>query len=357
MFEKIYELPINREYVRHWGMVEAVRELIQNALDSQSPFQWEFDGDTLRITSKFATLTPSSLLLGTTTKAEDGDAIGSFGEGYKIAMLVLTRDEYSVTIYNGNVVWSPEFRLNKKFGAETLHIIETAATESNSGVTFEVSGLTHSDMDEIKQSCLLMQDFIGEFKLTRYGEILLEQKGRLYVGGLYICDTDMDYGYNIKPEYLKLERDRQTVNSFDLTLRTKDMWFDINDPDRVAELMEADCPDLYRADWGTPDVVEAACYKLFQEKHPNAIIADSNDELKRMVAKGMTNTVYLGGRSFGSAVKSSYGYTSTEKSVLVKASPHNELEEFYENNKKYMKRAAQVLFKKLIEVSKHWVNK
>ena len=144
MFEKIYELPISKDYVRHWGMNEGIREIIQNALDSESPFEWEFKDETLLIKSRHANLKPSTLLLGVTSKEGNKDAIGSFGEGYKIAMLVLIRCGYNVHIYNGEVVWTPEFRLNKKFNAETLHIIETTAPNNNEGVTFEISGFMAS---------------------------------------------------------------------------------------------------------------------------------------------------------------------------------------------------------------------
>ena len=98
---KTYELSLVKTYVSRWGMAEAVRELIQNALDSESPFIYEFEREAdglwaLRLTSEFTVLTPQTLLLGTTSKAEAEDAIGSFGEGYKIAFLVLTRAGYDV---------------------------------------------------------------------------------------------------------------------------------------------------------------------------------------------------------------------------------------------------------------------
>jgi hypothetical protein len=37
MFNNTYELSLNKGYVAHWGVLEAVRELIQNGLDSDSP--------------------------------------------------------------------------------------------------------------------------------------------------------------------------------------------------------------------------------------------------------------------------------------------------------------------------------
>lgn len=50
--KRTYELPIAREYVRHWSMPEAVREIIQNALDSDSPFEYEFKDHKLYVYSR-----------------------------------------------------------------------------------------------------------------------------------------------------------------------------------------------------------------------------------------------------------------------------------------------------------------
>lgn len=54
---KIYPLSLTKDYVSRWGMVEAVRELIQNSLDSSAPFKYEFRKDndneyTLLLTSE-----------------------------------------------------------------------------------------------------------------------------------------------------------------------------------------------------------------------------------------------------------------------------------------------------------------
>ena len=50
------------------------------------------------------------MVLGSTSKAGRADDVGSFGEGYKIALLVLTRNGYDVKVLNGNKQWVPEFR-------------------------------------------------------------------------------------------------------------------------------------------------------------------------------------------------------------------------------------------------------
>lgn len=85
MFETVYELPLSRDYVRHWGIPEAVREILQNAIDSDSPLEYTLYTDRITVTSKHSRLEPKTLLLGRTSKADCDDKVGSFGEGYKIA--------------------------------------------------------------------------------------------------------------------------------------------------------------------------------------------------------------------------------------------------------------------------------
>lgn len=356
ILDKKYELPMTKEYVSHWDMSNAIRELIQNAIDSESPLEWEFTDDTLFIHSRFTKLEPKTLLLGSTSKAENVDAIGSFGEGYKIAILVLTRLGYEVIIHNNKLDWRPKFNFSEKYDSEILYIVESSAPHMNEGLTFEIKGLDESDMDEIKESCLLMQDSIGQIRHTPKGLILFDKSGKLYVGGLYICDTDLKYGYDINPRYISLERDRQTVSSWDLKQITKEMWFATDNKDFIAELMKDNVPDIEYARYGSPEIVKEACYKLFQKEHPDCITVDSQEELNRLVKEGMTNTVYTHG-GYYSAVTSSSNY---KKSVVEKPKMNtiNEImTKFLDNNRKYMKRQAIVEFKKLMGQSNTWVKK
>lgn len=357
MQNKTYELSLVKTYVSHWGILEAIRELIQNALDSDSPFVYDFKVDEkgfseLILNSEYSVLTPQTLLLGSTSKA-NGESIGSFGEGYKIAMLVLTRLDIPVEILNGSVKWTPMFKFNEHFGEELLVIEETTIEgNTNKGLTFCVKGLTDSDVEDIKNSCLRMQDNIGAIKQTFYGDILLDKPRQLYVGGLFVCETDTEYGYNVIPKYLRLERDRQTVDGWDLSMLTKDMWFETQDYDMIAELMEADVVDLRRAEWGCPELVKEACYKRFREKHPDAVIANNNDEVQELVERGLT--VYVGGNVFASAVLSSDKYEAEGNNYKEVLTPNQIMVQFFKDNKSEMRTKALVAFKKVLSQSSQW---
>lgn len=356
LFDKVYELSLNIGYVKHWGVVEAARELLQNAIDSDSPFVYEFKGEdsglqTLTLRSENATLSPQSLLLGTTSKSESESAIGSFGEGYKIALLVLTRSGRKVSIANGDKLWTPSFRYNNKFEEELLIVTEKDLPYKHHGLTFSVSNLTDDDVAAIRASCLAMQAHIGAIHKTSFGDILLEKAGELYVGGLFICKTEMTYGYNIKPMHIKLERDRQTVSSFDLHFTTKEMWFETNQFDTIAQMISEELPDTKYAEYSSTELVKDACYKLFRANNPGAVVAKNQNELKQLVERGMTKVVVVGSSMYTN-VSGAKAYKA-EKLVALETIEQR-LHRWLSQNRSEMRTKAVVSFKELIAESKAW---
>lgn len=359
IFSKVYELSLTRTYVSRWGMAQAVRELIQNALDSDSPFVYSFtqNGDTtsLSLVSEFTTLLPQTLLLGSTSKADSKDSIGSFGEGYKIALLVLTRLGHDVEIRNGDLLWKPRFRHNAKFGEELLVIDETPLNDkTNKGLTFIVHGLSDEDVVQVRASCLHMQDNIGQVHETHHGEILLERPGLLYVGGLFICQTDLKYGYNIKPQFLKLERDRQTVDGYDLKVTTREMWYATQRYDDIAKMIAEEVPDVAYARYASPEMVREACFRLFIEKNPGAVVAESQEQLRRLIEQGMTKVIVVNGAMYN-AVRQAPSYIA-RPNVRV-ATPAERMEAWFAKAKYKMGNEHKDTFRALLAESKGWTLK
>lgn len=346
---RTYELPIARTYVKHWGMAEAVREIIQNALDSESPFEYEFKGDTLTVRSRFAKLATSTLLLGATSKADNKDTIGSFGEGYKIALLVLVRAGYGIRVLNGDRVWTPTFKHSRQFDAEVLCIEDTPAAAKVEGLAFEVTGLSPADIAQIRESCLFMQDHLGALMSTSYGNILRERPGHLYVGGLFVCETKLKFGYDVKPQHLSLERDRQTVSSFDLQFLAKNMWFETERFDEIAQLIGEGVADMEYAQYSAPELVKEACYRAFRARHPGAVIAKDQEELESLVKRGMTNVVFS---RYAPFVSTSQSYKS--EVVIAVPLPADVLAKWLRENRKAMHTPAIVAFKALLAEADGW---
>lgn len=350
--EKTYDLPLSRDYVRRWGVSEAIRELLQNMLDSESPNEFSIVGHQLSITSRFDTLPASTLVLGNTSKSDDPDSIGSFGEGFKLALLVLTRLGYPVTVLNGSVQWTPAFVYSETFGTEVLQIQESHL-ENNQGLTFVIDNLTHEDTTLVSEMCLFMQGPMTDVIGTRYGSILPSRAGKLYVGGLFVCETDLDYGYDVLPEHIKLERDRQTVDSWDLQCMTKTMWLDTKDWDQLASMMEADLKDVRLIEYDCPEILKEVCYRKFKEANPGAIAVKSQAELDAVVAKGMIKTVYTGGSYY--AAVSGYKDHQTMRAIhMAVKSPKEELEEWLSKHQRDMRHPVRVAFNELLKLSEKW---
>jgi len=338
------ELTLSRNYVPSWGVVEAVRELFQNALDQEAVHpenvaSWEYDAasESLRIRNKTSQLDWASLLLGATTKQEETKAIGQFGEGYKIAALVLLREGKGLTIYNygAREVWKARFIKSRRFKTDILAFeIEKKAIWSRvptDDLSVEVTGITEKEYKEaIIPSNLHLQTYIPEAEAP-IGEILSasKYKGKVFVGGLFVCDfPQYTYGYNFKPGQLKLDRDRKLASDFDLKWLASKMWS--SDPTlaaRAVELASDGFADVaYLADmWSDTVIANEALRRFQQEFGLNAIPVTTQDELNKIPPgyKGIIVTDV-----YGRLIKKSPNYQQVD---LVEDDPIKDLREWFED--------------------------
>ncbi|MBM2623414.1 hypothetical protein JIG36_48760 [Actinoplanes sp. LDG1-06] len=81
--------PISPEYVKSWTPVRALCELIANALDEDSSARVSWAGGVLTISDEGPGIPEEGLVLGYSSKSDV--QIGQFGEGKKLACLVLAR--------------------------------------------------------------------------------------------------------------------------------------------------------------------------------------------------------------------------------------------------------------------------
>lgn len=225
-----HTLSLTPDYVLSWGIWESARELLQNAIDQHSNdpqsklcFVCDSENDRLTIGATNCALEPRTLLLGMSTKLADRKAIGQFGEGYKLALLVLTRFNYGVTIRTGNEVWKPVFEFSKEYDSSVLTIERYRTEDDAGGVFFDIDGVREVDFAKI------IERYLGDIPPNR---ILYEDflKGKVFVNGLYVCEVpNLQYGYNFSPDRLKLDRDRGMASTFDITWESSRLWEDNGD--------------------------------------------------------------------------------------------------------------------------------
>lgn len=304
---KIFPLSLAPEYRSHWTPADAIRELLQNALDDKSSFDYSFPIGSMIIRSKGVSLPTSTLLLGNTSKKDDDTAVGGFGEGYKIALLILSREGYKVTVRNGNRLWTPFYEYSELYESEMLHIKEEPL-EDNHDLTFIIEGVSEDLKEEVISKCLYLQKDLGSVIETNIGRILEDIKGKLYVGGLFVSDTELDYSYDFHPFSLKLNTDRKTVDSWDLKWKTAEIWRLSNSPKDVADLIYNECPDTSHMKYNCSSEIKEECYKTYKKEYGNSPIASNTHEKNKMEGEGYSNVTVTGNECFTEIVKSSNEY-------------------------------------------------
>ena len=232
MENKEYELTISPNYVHNWNIREAIRELLQNAIDGETcgypkTIRYDSNINTLYIYNEGVTLSPEDLILGGHSKEDRDDLIGGYHEGMKIALVVLLRKGISVKIENGNKIWTPKFKTSEKFNTQVLCIEEIDNEEESDGLAFYIRGITPTVYNDLYKYFPCIDDDFGETVECSTGSILLDErfKGKMFVGGLYIQDdNNFSYGYNFNSDVVTLDRDRKAINYHDLRALTAESF-------------------------------------------------------------------------------------------------------------------------------------
>lgn len=229
--DKTFTLTISPDYVKNWTEQDAIREFIQNWIDQRN--QEPEAGSAIKsskgcliIDNNFSVLQRQTLLLGGGTKAEDTGAIGGFGEGYKIALLVLTRLGFKVSIANYGLgeLWEPQISYSHEYGTDVLKITCRQLQHGKNlqkGVSVIITKDSY-DFDLIMHNIYLeKRDFTVIAQNDRYGQILdKSEAGRIYIGGLYIStSSELLYGYNFNPGILEIGRDRNITDTFQIRFK------------------------------------------------------------------------------------------------------------------------------------------
>lgn len=282
-------LNVKPNYCPRWTMQHAVREVIQNAQDCKNlggTAEYTHRGDTLTVTSTGGgSLDERALVFGETSKADNSRAIGQFGDGLKVALVVFARLGVAVRIDTGRQFWT----LSVDDGVVHVVTRNKAAATHRDRVVFEIPGVSATDWAEWRKGFLFFNEGIPSGYKTPWGTVLTDaaHRGCIYVQGILIERRDrLSCGYNFDRGTLTISRDREVVDSWNMEYIIRHMLGHAAKSDAgaavtVMGMLSNDSEDLRNL--SNPTAVfgsdfAAKALASFQGAHGNALAVSSQDE-------------------------------------------------------------------------------
>lgn len=224
--------PITADYVADWDVPRAVAELVANAYDTGASPSVCFRDGLIEVSDRGPGIPPQALAFGYSTKS--GADIGQFGEGAKIALLVLARTLGPDSVVVHTVGWSATARIESRpviEGTDPLDVlvVELTASSRRSGTKVLVKA-DEQLWQAVRQRFLRLR---RRWSSPASGAVVVPgETGRVYVGGVLVAaDRDLVASYDLSLSDAKhlQNRDRSVVDGFAL--------------ERLIRVAQAQCSD------------------------------------------------------------------------------------------------------------------
>lgn len=231
--------PIARNYVEKWTVLDAGREILANALDASGQnADISYENGYFVINDTGTGISKKHFVIGNSNKADE--QIGLFGEGLKLAALVMAREHRDMVIETIGYTYRPALEQSEEFGTEVFCIrYEKNVRKQGTAVRFKA---TKRETEKIKALFICFQEQKEPAYTTpemELYEIPEGGKGEIYVNGLQTCETNSIYSYNVKDRNLVNSRDRNMVDEEKLNGLLTGFYNKVSDPAVIRKLLTA----------------------------------------------------------------------------------------------------------------------
>lgn len=219
-----YETAISENNLKHWGILEAVKEFLQNNVYASTILGNDssitHDGRYAIISNSPSGFTRGKLLIGESEQADVEGAPGQYGEGMKVSMAVARRAGKECLVSTNGFTVKPELEpssVDESVRVLTYYIQDNDSTSS--GTTFMIE----CDVETLQQAMLSFAVLSGireedTKKATIIDEVMGEdgqvaemEGGYIYINGVRVYQTPAVFSYNFTDPQL-MNRDRTTVD-------------------------------------------------------------------------------------------------------------------------------------------------
>ena len=281
--------PITLDYVSHWNDNgwPIARELAANALDSDPGFRMGLQNGVFWVEDSGPGLAIRHLLIGVSEKSS-ANSVGQFGEGLKLALLALTRDELTAHIYSGDYhLWNEpaEMEGEQVFKIVWEHLEPQQAYEVGTRIevpnwpfkTFEERFLRPGDPR------VLFTDPFGR-------SILEEDTPGIYVKGIWVqrargYGQSYTFGYNLQDT--EMNRDRGVVDSWSVNAEVGKIWASVTD-EALLERFWQSVKDMMAEKscymHGCPIANKKGMRTAFQEVYGKDAVIETSESMAREAA-------------------------------------------------------------------------
>ncbi len=224
--KKIIHYGFGKDYLKNWGIKEALREIYQNFLDYgdyNEEHELALNNDKIVQVTISNDWMPDNLefLRVGNSKKNNANSIGKHGEGLKMAFLILLREGYLSKIITPKYIIQPAFYTDAEIGECFCFNYETHYNKEITKFTiqFECDFSTWNNFDS---GIIKPEDKL--FTHGDFGDIVDRKQGDIYSGGLFVGNfNNISRAYNILPSLLPLDRDRTLPRAFDVNWSTSKM--------------------------------------------------------------------------------------------------------------------------------------
>ena len=177
---------ISPNYVKNWDVIKGIRELIQNYIDTKNEFRCKgyiYHKDGAAMVKDFGPgLELKHLALGVSEKGLD--SIGKYGEGLKLALLVLARECRKVEIWSNGTIIRPTIERSDLYGTEVMVLniqpMQPCHAKTHQGTTIRFL----CSKDELEAAKSYFECFLS--KKSGFKWIEKGKKGKISLPGGYI---------------------------------------------------------------------------------------------------------------------------------------------------------------------------
>lgn len=309
----------------HWSISKAIAEIVSNFLDSDGERDYSFGEDYIELTNTGIKLSNKVLMMGLSDKRDDSSKRGTFGCGLPQSMVVLTDLGINVTIKNNDVQWIPSWEYCDKFETDIM-VINESPCDNGSNFTVLIEGLSETDIDEVKQRCLVFQDREVLYS-TEYGDIIDNSsgEGEVFCGDMYVCqNSSFKYSYNFKPKGIKLSQDRDAVDQWGMSELTAKLIIATGDDEFIKQAIKSNGVDTDRLNSSyfcdssrkTPSTVNDKFAEEFLEEYGAVPVTTNYTEHTRNLKIG-NKSVYVSNSVQCAAITNSDLYKEAIMSVEI----------------------------------------